>query len=103
VRAHSFGSLLWTIETFNAGTSEAKGAELEFRWLPVDKLTVSATYGYLDSKFKNVYLPNASVYTLVNGQTVDLRDQSARTLFAHPETRVAWKSSTSFLWAAMAN
>jgi iron complex outermembrane recepter protein len=74
-------------ETFNAGTSEAKGAELEFRWLPVDKLTVSATYGYLDSKFKNVYLPNASVYTLLNGQTVDLRNQSGQDTFRAPRNK----------------
>jgi iron complex outermembrane receptor protein len=74
-------------ETFNAGTSEAKGAELEFRWLPVDKLTVSATYGYLDSKFKNVYLPNASVYTLLSGQTVDLRNQSGQDTFRAPRNK----------------
>jgi iron complex outermembrane receptor protein len=74
-------------ETFNAGTSEAKGAELEFRWLPVDKLTVSATYGYLDSKFKDVYLPNASVYTLLSGQTVDLRNQSGQDTFRAPRNK----------------
>ena len=74
-------------ETFNAGTSEAKGAELEFKWLPVDKLTVSASYGYLDSKFKNVYLPNASVYTLLNGQTIDLRNQSGQDTFRAPRNK----------------
>lgn len=76
-------------ETFNAGTSEAKGAELEFKWLPLDKLTVSATYGYLDSKFKNVYLPNASVYTLLNGQTVDLRNQSGQDTFRAPRNKAS--------------
>jgi iron complex outermembrane receptor protein len=74
-------------ETFNAGTAEAKGAELELRWLPIDKLTVSATYGYLDAKFKNLYLPNASVYTTVSGQTIDLRNQSGQDMMRAPRNK----------------
>jgi len=54
-------------ETFNAGDARARGAELEFTWLPIEHLTISATYGYLDAKFTNLYLPNASVYTLLSG------------------------------------
>jgi len=69
----------------------------------VDKLTVSATYGYLDSKFKNVYLPNASVYTLVNGQTVDLRDQSGQDNFSRTPKQGSLEILHQLLWAAMAN
>jgi iron complex outermembrane receptor protein len=74
-------------ETFNAGSAQAKGAELEFTWLPVERLTVSATYGYLDAKFTNVYLPNASVYTLLSGQTIDLRNQSGQDMFRAPRNK----------------
>ena len=74
-------------ETFNAGSAQARGAELEFTWLPIDHLTVSATYGYLDAKFTNVYLPNASVYTLLNGQTIDLRNQSGQNMFRAPRNK----------------
>ena len=74
-------------ETFNAGTAEAKGAELELRWLPIDSLTVSATYGYLDAKFKNLYLPNASVYTTVSGQAIDLRNQSGQDMMRAPRNK----------------
>jgi iron complex outermembrane receptor protein len=76
-------------ETFNAGTAEAKGAELEFTWLPVDNLTVSGTYGYLDAKFKKLYLPNASVYTLLNGQNVDLRNQSGQDMLRAPRNKAS--------------
>jgi iron complex outermembrane recepter protein len=74
-------------ETFNAGSAEAKGAELELSWLPVEHLTVSATYGYLDAKFRNLYLPNASVFTTVAGQTVDLRNQSGQAMIRAPRNK----------------
>jgi iron complex outermembrane receptor protein len=74
-------------ETFNAGSAQAKGAELEFTWLPVDHLTVSAAYGYLDAKFTNVYLPNASVYTTLSGQAIDLRNQSGQDMFRAPRNK----------------
>lgn len=74
-------------ETFNAGSAQARGAELEFTWLPIDHLTVAATYGYLDAKFTNVYLPNASVYTLLNGQTIDLRNQSGQNMLRAPRNK----------------
>jgi iron complex outermembrane receptor protein len=74
-------------ETFNAGNAEAKGAELELMWLPLDHLTISATYGYLDAKFKNLYLPNASVYSTVSGQTIDLRNQSGQDMLRAPRNK----------------
>lgn len=74
-------------ETFNAGSALARGAELEFTWLPIDHLSVSATYGYLDAKFTNVYLPNASVYTTVTGQAIDLRNQSGQDMFRAPRNK----------------
>ena len=76
-------------ETFNAGGAWARGAELEFTWLPVDHLTVSATYGYLDAKFTSVYLPNASVYTTVTGQVIDLRNQSGQDMFRAPRNKTS--------------
>jgi len=54
-------------ETFNAGNSEAKGAELEITWVPLNGLTITGTYGYLDAKFKNLFLPNAD-YPNQSGQ-----------------------------------
>jgi iron complex outermembrane receptor protein len=74
-------------ETFNAGTAEARGAELELSWLPLEDLTISATYGYLDAKFENLYLPNASVFTTVSGQTIDLRDQSGQNMIRAPRNK----------------
>ena len=74
-------------ETFNAGNAEAKGAELELMWLPLEHLTISATYGYLDAKFKNLYLPNASVYSILSGQTIDLRNQSGQDMLRAPRNK----------------
>ena len=76
-------------QTFNAGGAWARGAELEFTWLPIDRLTVSATYGYLDAKFTSVYLPNASVYTTVTGQSIDLRNQSGQDMFRAPRNKAS--------------
>ena len=76
-------------QTFNAGGAWARGAELEFTWLPIDRLTVSATYGYLDAKFTSVYLPNASVYTTVTGQSIDLRNQSGQAMFRAPRNKAS--------------
>jgi iron complex outermembrane receptor protein len=74
-------------ETFNAGNAEAKGAELELMWLPLEHLTIAATYGYLDAKFKNLYLPNASVYSILSGQTIDLRNQSGQDMLRAPRNK----------------
>lgn len=74
-------------ETFNAGTAEARGAELEMRWLPLDRLSIATTYGYLDAKFEDLYLPNASVYTLVTGQVIDLRNQSGQNMLRAPRNK----------------
>ena len=52
-------------------------------------LTVSATYGYLDAKFTSVYLPNASVYTTVSGQSIDLRNQSGKDMFRAPRNKAS--------------
>ncbi len=76
-------------ETFNAGNAEARGAELEFTWLPLDRLSISATYGWLDAKFLNVYVPNASVYTTVTGQTIDLRNQSGQDMLRSPRNKAS--------------
>jgi iron complex outermembrane receptor protein len=46
-------------ETFNAPGAYAKGAELEVSWLPINGLTLNASFGYLDARFKGVVLPNA--------------------------------------------
>jgi len=74
-------------ETFNAGNAEAKGAELELMWLPLEHLTISATYGYLDAKFKSLYLPNASVYSTLSGQTIDLRNQGGQDMLRAPRNK----------------
>jgi iron complex outermembrane receptor protein len=83
----AINSCFGVFETFNAGSAEAKGAELEFIWLPLDDLTVSATYGYLHAKFTNVYLPNASVYQTVSGQSIDLRNQSGQDMLRAPRNK----------------
>jgi iron complex outermembrane receptor protein len=76
-------------ETFNAGSAEAKGAEVEASWLPVEHLTIAATYGYLDAKFRNLYLPNASVFTTIGGETLDLRNQSGRDMIRAPRNKAS--------------
>ena len=76
-------------ETFNAGSAEAKGAEVEANWLPVEHLTLAATYGYLDAKFRNLYLPNASVFTTISGETLDLRDQSGKAMLRAPRNKAS--------------
>ncbi len=76
-------------ETFNAGSAEAKGAEVEASWLPVEHLTIAATYGYLDARFRNLYLPNASVFTTISGDTLDLRDQSGKDMIRAPRNKAS--------------
>jgi iron complex outermembrane receptor protein len=76
-------------ETFNAGSAEAKGAEVEASWLPIEHLTIAATYGYLDARFRNLYLPNASVFTTLSGETLDLRDQSGKAMIRAPRNKAS--------------
>ena len=76
-------------ETFNAGGARAKGAELELTWLPLDNLTLTASYGYLDAKFTTVYLPNASVFTALDGTHYDLRNQSGQDMLRAPRNKAS--------------
>jgi len=54
-------------ETFNVPGAYAKGAELEVSWLPFRGLTLNASYGYLDARFKGAVFPNAD-YPVQSGQ-----------------------------------
>lgn len=47
-------------QTFNAGDAEARGAEIEADWLVTDNLSLSASYGYLDTEFVNLIVPNSA-------------------------------------------
>jgi len=76
-------------ETFNAGSAEAKGVELEADWLPVEHLNIAITYGYLDAQFRNLYLPNASVFTTVTGEVIDLRNQSGQDMIRAPRNKAS--------------
>ena len=76
-------------ETFNAGSARARGVELEADWVPLEHLNVALTYGYLDAQFRNLYLPNASVFTTVTGEVVDLRDQSGKDMIRAPRNKAS--------------
>jgi iron complex outermembrane receptor protein len=96
-------------ETFNAGGARAKGAELEITWLPIDDLTLTASYGFLDAKFTSVFLPNASVYAALDGTHYDLRSQSGQDMLRAPrhkgsiEARYAFSLSSRGRLEASAN
>ena len=92
-------------ETFNAGSARAKGVELELDWLATDRLDFSATYGYMDAKLTNVYVPNGSIYSLLGGpgpsaclanpaQTgcLDLRNQSGQDMFRAPKNKGSFEA-----------
>ena len=87
-------------ETFNAGGARADGAELELTWLATDALSFTASYGYMDARFTSVYLPNASVYSLIGGPgntacvanpnqagCEDLRNQSGKQMLRAPRNK----------------
>jgi iron complex outermembrane receptor protein len=65
-------------ETFNAGSAEARGAELELTWLASEHLDVSLMYGYLDAKFTSLILPNA-----------DFPQQSGQDMFRAPRNKAS--------------
>ena len=52
-------------QTFNASDAEAKGAELELTWVPLDNLTLSGFYSFLDSEFTDTNVPGS----VFEGQT----------------------------------
>ncbi|NIB40374.1 TonB-dependent receptor [Pseudomaricurvus alkylphenolicus] len=54
------GASFGTFQTFNAGDAEVNGFEVEFTWAPMDNLMVSGFYGYMDSEFTDLTVPNAS-------------------------------------------
>lgn len=54
-------------QTFNAGDAEARGVELEAAWLVTDNLSIGASYGYLDTEFVDLIVPN-SAYPNQSGQ-----------------------------------
>ena len=53
-------------QTFNAGDAEAKGVELELTWVPVENLTLSGFYSFLDAEFTDTIVPN-SAYPVQTG------------------------------------
>lgn len=52
-------------QTFNASDAEAKGVELELTWVPIENLTLSGFYSYLDSEFTDTNVPGS----VFEGQT----------------------------------
>ena len=52
-------------QTFNASDAEVKGVELELTWIPVENLTLSGFYSYLDSEFTDTNVPGS----VFEGQT----------------------------------
>ena len=46
-------------QTFNASDAEVKGVELELTWVPVENLTLSGFYSYLDSEFTDTNVPGS--------------------------------------------
>ena len=52
-------------QTFNASDAEVKGVELELTWVPVENLTLSGFYSYLDSEFTDTNVPGS----VFEGQT----------------------------------
>jgi len=49
-----------TLVTTNVGEAEAKGYELELTWVPVDDLTFSLGYGWLDTAYTKIAAGTAS-------------------------------------------
>jgi iron complex outermembrane receptor protein len=56
----------------NAASAQINGAELEFRAVPADGLTLGVTVGYLDAKFKDYIVPN------IGGGVIDKSDFELR-------------------------
>ena len=83
----AINSCFGVFETFNAGSAEAKGVEAEITWQPIEHFTATLNYGYLDAKFIDLYLPNASVYTTIDGQAIDLRNQSGKDMLRAPRNK----------------
>jgi len=54
------GAAFGTFQTFNAGDAEVLGFEVEFTWAPVRNLLLSGFYGYMDSEFTRLHVPNAA-------------------------------------------
>jgi len=63
VQIECFGAF----QTFNAGDAEARGAEVEIAWRATDALSLNASYGYLDTEFVDLFVPN-SAYPDQSGQ-----------------------------------
>lgn len=53
----------------NAAASRSKGAEVEFRAIPVNGLTVGGNFGYTDAKYTDYDLPGTT--TTYNGKKLD--------------------------------
>ena len=52
-------------QTFNASDAEVRGVELELTWVPVENLTLSGFYSFLDSEFTDTNVPGS----VFEGQT----------------------------------
>ena len=49
-------------DTFNVGTAKVKGLEADLTIVPIDDITLTASYTYIDNKIKNVRAPAGSIF-----------------------------------------
>lgn len=47
-------------QTFNAGDARARGVEVEATWLATDRLSIDASFGFLDTEFVDLLVPNSA-------------------------------------------
>ena len=58
-----FNNLTQVLTITNAGQATMKGAEVEVAWRPTAWLGLTATYGYLDTRYDEFVIPGGAVYT----------------------------------------
>ena len=77
------------LPTYNVGNADAKGDgfEMELTWLPLDELTISANYGYLDTEYTD--------YTLFPGEGPE-DDLTGKPLSSMPKNKV--NLSAQYVW-----
>ncbi|MEP0201600.1 MAG: TonB-dependent receptor [Halioglobus sp.] len=78
----------------NGGDIEAWGIELDAVWLPIDGLTLTGTFAYLDSEFGSFGQTNP--YQLYKGQVQAFVDQSGETTPWSPEYTVGASAAYQF-------
>ncbi len=78
--------------TFNGGTADISGSELEIAWIPAPQWTISATFGWIDAEYDELseeVITNASPI-FPNNKLVNTPDKSATLGIAYRVTGLEW-------------